>query len=108
MNTSVRTVMMNSLNVLKEFSFDSVLMKRVPAMLKKSLDIQIQCLEELIENFMEVCADRADSVVTNVNVMINALTSIRHALKAAYADEVIEDAPKMNWSSFVVNPLAVH
>lgn len=106
MSNSLRSSIMNQINELKALSFDSVLMQLVPAMLLKSIQVSIECAEEIVDHFSEVSLDRVEKIHKSLGTIISSVTDYRTNLGSTYTN--LSTKKEMNWQSFIVFPVVVH
>ena len=108
MTNDNRTQLMNLLNTALELKYDSVLMKeikRVSPMLNKSVDVCVQCAQEIIEH-PETPDENVVPTINSMNSLIHSLNTIRDGIKELYPSQNVVTVP--NWNAFLVNPVMVH
>lgn len=106
MSKILRSSIMNQINELKTLSLDAVLMQLVPAMLFKSIQISLECAEEIVEHFAEVSAVRVEKIHASMGTLITSVTDYRTNLGSTYTK--LNTKKEINWQSFIVFPVVVH
>lgn len=108
MTNDNRTQLMNLLNTALELKYDSILMKeikRVSPMLNKSVDVCVQCAQEMIDH-PETPDENVVPTINSMNSLIHSLNTIRDGIKELYPSQNVVTVP--NWNAFLVNPVMVH
>ncbi|WNA16114.1 hypothetical protein XaC1_475 [Xanthomonas phage XaC1] len=106
MSKILRSGIMNQINELKTLSLDAVLMQLVPAMLVKSIQVSLECAEEIVEHFPEVSLVRVEKIHASMSTLINCVKEYRNTLGSTYTK--LNTKKEINWQSFIVFPVVVH
>ncbi len=103
-----RNQLMNLLNQVMEYSFDSFFMKvvrKVQPFLEKGIDVSVKCAQEVIEH-PETPDENVEKIICSMQSLIQTLSNIRYSIREQYPRETTNVVP--NWNSMIVNPLVVH